>query len=231
MNMYIVAYKLPCISAYVLPLQSVFVCYGCCSHCISTDLSSELTQQFWDSSALFSKLSQGVRQEHIPAEDGSMLGGLKWGNENVLAYCGNIIKAVNNFSSQNCEYSIVRRWQYWWRRLMKKLVLIALMKKLLCLLSTTVIQCKTWDKEDGDSCHTGAGFVSVSVVLTAHLCLPSCPCDYLLCPNVIHLCPIVFPPLGAYMHPFFPFVLCRFSMYLVFLFLAFPSVFLLCLVI
>ncbi|KAF3847833.1 hypothetical protein F7725_020861 [Dissostichus mawsoni] len=43
------------------------------NHNVSTDLSSVLTRQVLVPSALFSKLSQGVKQEHITAEDRSML--------------------------------------------------------------------------------------------------------------------------------------------------------------
>ncbi len=53
------------------------------SHSVSTDLSLVLTQQGLVPSALFSKLSQGVKQEHITAKDGSMLSGLAQDKENV----------------------------------------------------------------------------------------------------------------------------------------------------
>lgn len=57
------------------------------SHHVSADLSSTLTQRVLVPSALFSKLGQGVRQEHITAEDGSMLSGLTQDKEKVLAEC------------------------------------------------------------------------------------------------------------------------------------------------
>lgn len=53
------------------------------SHSVSTDLSSVLTQRVLVPSALFSELSQGVKQKHITAEDGSMLSGLAQDRENV----------------------------------------------------------------------------------------------------------------------------------------------------
>lgn len=68
-----------CLCVYTLWLQEPF------SQRVSSDLSSVLTQQVLVPSALFSKLSQGVRQEHITAEDGCMLSGLTHGKENVLA--------------------------------------------------------------------------------------------------------------------------------------------------
>lgn len=72
MNMYMLATKHPCIcmcvftaSAFVSWLWEPF------SHLVSTDLSSLLTQRVLVPAALFSMLSQGVKQEHITAEDGS----------------------------------------------------------------------------------------------------------------------------------------------------------------
>lgn len=53
------------------------------NHNVSADLSSVLIQRVFPPTALFSELSQGVKQEHITAEDGSMLSGLAEGEENV----------------------------------------------------------------------------------------------------------------------------------------------------
>lgn len=50
---------------------------------VSTDLSSVLTQRALLLSALFSELSQGVKEEHITAEDGSSLSGLAQEEESV----------------------------------------------------------------------------------------------------------------------------------------------------
>lgn len=60
---------------------------------VSTDLSSVLTQRALLLSALFSELSQGVKEEHITAEDGSSLSGLAQEEENVvmLALCNDVV--------------------------------------------------------------------------------------------------------------------------------------------
>lgn len=82
------------------------VCYGLQephSYHVSTDLASALSQRVLVPSALFRKCSQGVRQERITAEDGSMLSGLTQDKENELARAmkrlarRNKTKAVSHF--------------------------------------------------------------------------------------------------------------------------------------
>lgn len=60
---------------------------------VSTDLSSVLTQLELLLSALFSELSQGVKEEHITAEDGSSLSGLAQEQETgeTLALCNEVV--------------------------------------------------------------------------------------------------------------------------------------------
>lgn len=80
MNMYILVYKHLCICLCVPPLHLLLEPF---THSVSIDLSSVLTQQALVPSTLFSKLSQGVKQAHVTAEDGSMLSGLAQDRVNV----------------------------------------------------------------------------------------------------------------------------------------------------
>lgn len=134
MNMYVFAYRLPCICVHVLPLH---LCVMGCRSLAAT--MSPLTwpqrwlSECWSPSALFRTCSQGVRQERISAEDGSMLSELTQDKENELARAmkrlarRNETKAVSYFILQELEGCTV----------------VKVTKMFVCMWSTSIPRCNT----------------------------------------------------------------------------------------